>query len=1001
MTKHQDDLSVIANQSDSCLQQSLGVECCVDFDTTSADSVEDIVEDYKNSAAVVITETVDEKSNPPQSNQIVVDDDKKQLSPEIKQHTLFYGESPFFPKTVPENVQEVVVTSANIFMCTTSAVYVTGVYNFKENKSTDTPFILKNLPAAVSQITGNRKRVVLLIEGKVYTSSNLQEHIRLKRVGELIGVKQIACCESHYAALTTYGEVYLWGTNKFGEIGKSRVVSMDRPSRVKELEGKKVVKVLCCEGYTACLTEEGDVVTLGEIDWPNRDKVIDICGNEKELWGLRTDGIVVCNDGSAVSEKYHIDRIKHGLGSVVGESNGLMLVECGREWHYVAVIGSRDWSGYSSLVAVAESGKHMGFTILLNSFRHYISQMEVVERSYTDVLVPKIQNIKNQTSLVDEKKDKKRNKKGPSLSSLDKSQSEDQTNHLLKLEQPLELLSKLYKQSLEIYKYMLMMYSSISSFKVSDLYDMFFDKLEKLYISYSEAFPKFVEVLNISKMLSPQFLSELNIIEKINFNEKESTNLFHDHCDLLSIAIIPFKFLTSFYNCSFEYRKIKKISLDLCNESLRFEDIHSIEHVYSNASLEFIVYLSSMKDLVLQLTRPNIREPKYREIFLLMYRLYTTPECVMSYLIHRPSVDETYDKKKQILVVLKQWIQTYPNDFAMLSKSETKLVKFLQSSHEPYKKIIKEKQEVLQLFQQVKNGYTEQPYTISLNTAELNFTELMIDPNKIANTMTYVYKKLFIRIKPVELLYYLDKTKKHLTQNIKNMIDCFNCLSRMISGAFNSTPDDKKFALLENIVKILNVLLKKDRNYHAICGIVFSFIRIPGIEALKKKLSGELRKNYEYFDDLCLFESNYKNLRDKIDDSEQPLLPFMGTISRDLVLASEYNASMEGKLYNFNKLRIMYQVVMKIINYQPGEPSVPQDVDPTFHEKFCKIHGLYTSHEDEDFTVEYVVGYIMLAICALFILISILEVIGKTIYHFIRKDKKNDNDTSLSSSDID
>ncbi|KAL7716921.1 Guanine nucleotide exchange factor [Entamoeba marina] len=930
--------------------QSSGLGYCVEFDSTSTNSAEEIVVDYQDSAAVVITETVSEKMGAPVTRSSFNSTRAGYHSPEIMQHTLFYGESPIFPKTVPENVQEVVVTSANIFMCTTDSIHVTGVYNFKENKSTDTPFILKNLPASVSQITGNRKRVVLLIEGKVYTTSNLED-IKLKRVGELIGIKQIACCESHYAALTTYGEVYLWGTNKYGEIGKSRVVSMDRPSRVKELEGKKVVKVLCCTCYTACLTEDGDVITLGEIDWPNNDKVVDICGRQGLIWGLRHDGMVVNNDGVAVIGKYCIDRIIFGLGSVVGESNGMLVVEKGREWQYISTIGSRDWSGYSSLVAVAESGKRIGFSMLIETFKNYISQMKVVKRSYIDNLIPKIKNLKTLSSSFEEKKDKKRLKKSSRTYSVEKIHTEEQSSHLTKLEQPLELLSELYAQSLEVYKYMLMMYSSFSLFKATDLFDMFFNKLENLYISYSEAFPKFVEVLNISKMLSPQFLSELESIEKTNFNEKESTNLFHNHCDLLSIAIIPFKFLTSFYNCSAKYRKIKKdfsrsvferfeVLLGRCNESLRFEDIHSIEHVYSNASLEFIVYLSSMKDLVLQLTRPNIREPKYREIFLLMYRLYTTPECVMSYLVHRPSVDETYDKKKQILVVLKQWIQTYPNDFAMLSKSETKLVKFLQSSHEPYKKIIKEKQEVLQLFQQVKNGYTEQPYTISLNTTELNFTELMIDPNKIANTMTYVYKKLFIRIKPVELLYYLDKTKKHLTQNIKNMIDCFNCLSRMISGAFNSTPDDKKFSLLENIVKILNVLLKKDRNYHAICGIVFSFIRIPGIEALKKKLSGELRKNYEYFDDLCLFESNYKNLRDKIDDSEQPLLPFMGTISRDLVLASEYNASMEGKLYNFNKLRIMYQVVMKIINYQPGEPSVPQDVDPTFHEKFCKIHGL-------------------------------------------------------------
>ena len=38
--------------------------------------------------------------------------------------------------------------------------------------------------------------------------------------------------------------------------------------------------------------------------------------------------------------------------------------------------------------------------------------------------------------------------------------------------------------------------------------------------------------------------------------------------------------------------------------------------------------------------------------------------------------------------------------------------------------------------------------------------------------------------------------------------------------------------------------------------------------------------------------------------------------------------------------------------------------------------------KDEDFTAEYAVGYVMIAICCVFIIISILEIIIKTIKRY-------------------
>ena len=99
----------------------------------------------------------------------------------------------------------------------------------------------------------------------------------------------------------------------------------------------------------------------------------------------------------------------------------------------------------------------------------------------------------------------------------------------------------------------------------------------------------------------------------------------------------------------------------------------------------------------------------------------------------------------------------------------------------------------------------------------------------------------------------------------------------------------------------------------------------------------DLRKDYDMFNTLCLFENNYKNLREKIAKSERPLLPLMGTCSKDLFLAYEYNSSKEHGLYNFNKLRIMFGVISEFASFQPNEPPPPENIETLHHTKRTSI----------------------------------------------------------------
>ena len=53
-------------------------------------------------------------------------------------------------------------------------------------------------------------------------------------------------------------------------------------------------------------------------------------------------------------------------------------------------------------------------------------------------------------------------------------------------------------------------------------------------------------------------------------------------------------------------------------------------------------------------------EQKHRKIFLLMYGTYTSAETITSYIVPSPVHEESIVSKKQIAVILKQLMETYP-----------------------------------------------------------------------------------------------------------------------------------------------------------------------------------------------------------------------------------------------------------------------------------------------------------------------------------------------------
>lgn len=109
-------------------------------------------------------------------------------------------------------------------------------------------------------------------------------------------VKKIGTGECHSFAITSDDKVLVWGLNQYGQCGLPGVqdgAMIDRPTEIPQLRGKSVVSITGGEHHTLALTSEGDVYVFGRYDMkeigleksqlPLDDCVVDEHGNVRAM----------------------------------------------------------------------------------------------------------------------------------------------------------------------------------------------------------------------------------------------------------------------------------------------------------------------------------------------------------------------------------------------------------------------------------------------------------------------------------------------------------------------------------------------------------------------------------------------------------------------------------------------------------------------------------------------------------------------------------------------
>jgi alpha-tubulin suppressor-like RCC1 family protein len=72
---------------------------------------------------------------------------------------------------------------------------------------------------------------------------------------------QIECGVVCTVGLTKKGQVFTWGDNDYGQLGHGDREGRRVPTKVESLDGLVITKISCGVGYTAALTENGEMLT--------------------------------------------------------------------------------------------------------------------------------------------------------------------------------------------------------------------------------------------------------------------------------------------------------------------------------------------------------------------------------------------------------------------------------------------------------------------------------------------------------------------------------------------------------------------------------------------------------------------------------------------------------------------------------------------------------------------------------------------------------------------
>jgi len=425
------------------------------------------------------------------------------------------------------------------------------------------------------------------------------------------------------------------------------------------------------------------------------------------------------------------------------------------------------------------------------------------------------------------------------------------------------------------------------------------------------------------------------------------------------------KFVTSKQNLhNLEYHLS---DLDLLEEDVTeggVEDVNIWEEnpfniIFENKDIKNIK-AASLNQLIIRMTEAaEDYDDQIQPIFLYTYRTFATPEKVLEKLRDRyntPAKLEKDEKRKiqiRVVNVVRKWIQDHFDDFRnsdKLMKSLEEFIATLEVENPAYAKLLipaitnrearnrtsavfaansnKEPSSVQLNNPSAASGLSPPSYrkaapepkvsTRTIFSPRLELTDL--DEEEIARQLCLIEFNLYSSIKPSELfnLAWSKPQLKHRSMNVLKMIDRSTKVSQWVATAIVKEERLRNRArLVQKFIKIAQYLFQF--NNFSTCMAVLAGLSTASVYRLKwtwNEIPNPIQKVLSDMKEKLESAHAYKVYRQTLATANPPCIPYLGTYLTDLTFIEEGNSAFYKGMINFQKRKLIYDVIEKVMRYQ-------------------------------------------------------------------------------------
>ncbi|KAJ3442447.1 ras guanine nucleotide exchange factor a [Anaeramoeba flamelloides] len=382
----------------------------------------------------------------------------------------------------------------------------------------------------------------------------------------------------------------------------------------------------------------------------------------------------------------------------------------------------------------------------------------------------------------------------------------------------------------------------------------------------------------------------------------------------------------SFYNIAFENNDIDRI--------------HS--HNYDNDDIQ----CANINKLVEKLTDKST-QVRFRDAFIMTYQSFMKPNHLLAKLKERYNVPlkpkQIEDINEQnwkifkdtiqvrVISVLNNWIKTGWADIDQ--KILIRIIDFINTTISKDKK--KSGEKLLNIINTKKNEKKEiekKRYSmlvvkvkppdviIPKNIFSPNFSLLDLTEEEFARQFTLLISQAYQKIKPSELITGAWKRGglKSKAPNVILMINKFNEYTNYIATQIVQpmlTKDRAKY--FSRFLKIGKFFLEMN-NYDSLMATIVACTH-PAVKRLKNTLKEVPKNIFKYFNEfksILKYDSGFKEYKQMIESKIPPLVPYLIVFLTEIsYISNNFPDKIDG-LINFSKRKLLYNVVIKIQQYQ-------------------------------------------------------------------------------------